>query len=66
MKAASDLNSPVSGTVVKVNDAVADEPASINQDAFQSWMICIEISNAEELTDLMNSAEYEEFCGKEA
>jgi glycine cleavage system H protein len=66
VKAASDLYLPVSGTVTKVNDPVVDDPALINQDAFENWMICVEMSNAEELKDLMDAAEYKEYCGEEA
>ena len=39
VKAASDLISPVSGTVVEVNDALEDTPELINQDAFENWII---------------------------
>ena len=66
VKAASDIYLPVSGTVTKVNDLVVDDPALVNQDAFSNWMICIEMSNPEELEHLMDAAAYEEFCGKEA
>lgn len=66
VKAASDIYLPVSGTVTKVNDAVVDDPALVNQDAFLNWMICIEMSNPEELEHLMNAAAYKEFCGEEA
>lgn len=66
VKAASDLYLPVSGTVTKVNDGVVEDPALINQDAFQNWMVCVEMSNPEELKDLMNAADYEKFCGEEA
>jgi len=66
VKAASDLYLPVSGTVTKVNDTVVDDPALINQDAFENWMICVEMSNAEELKALMDAAEYKEYCGEEA
>jgi glycine cleavage system H protein len=65
VKAASDLYLPVSGTVTNVNDSVVEDPALINQDAFQNWMICVEMSNPEELKDLMNAADYKEFCGEE-
>ena len=65
VKAASDLYLPVSGTVTKVNDSVVEDPALINQDAFQNWMICVEMSNPKELNDLMNAADYKEFCGEE-
>lgn len=65
VKAASDLYLPVSGTVLKTNDAVVENPSLINQDAFQNWMICIEMSNPEELKNLMTAAAYKEFCGEE-
>lgn len=65
VKAASDLYLPVSGKVTKVNDDVVEDPALINQDAFQNWMICIEMSNPEELNHLMNAAGYKEFCGED-
>ncbi|MGE5629892.1 MAG: glycine cleavage system protein GcvH [Caulobacteraceae bacterium] len=66
VKAASDIYLPVSGTVAEVNDAVADDPALVNQDAFENWMICIELSNPIELEKLMNAAAYEKFCSAEA
>lgn len=66
VKAASDIYLPVSGTVTKVNDAVVDDPALINQDAFDNWMVCIEVADAGELGNLMNAAAYEEFCKEEA
>lgn len=66
VKAASDIYLPVSGTVTKVNDAVVDDPALINQDAFENWMISIEIADSGELDALMNAAAYEEFCSEEA
>jgi len=62
VKAASDVNLPVSGTVVKVNEAIADDPALLNKDAFENWMIYVEMDNPEELNQLMSAAEYTEFC----
>ena len=64
VKAASDLNSPVSGTVVEVNEALEDEPELLNQDAFENWIIKVEMSDKSELDNLMNASEYEEFCKK--
>ena len=64
VKAASDLNSPVSGTVVEVNEALEDEPELLNQDAFENWIIKVELSDKSELDNLMNASEYEEFCKK--
>ncbi len=64
VKAASDLISPVSGTVVEVNEALEDEPGLINKDAFENWIIKVEISDKNELADLMNAQAYTEFCEK--
>ncbi|MBQ8948744.1 MAG: glycine cleavage system protein GcvH [Prevotella sp.] len=62
VKAASDLNSPVSGTVVEVNEALEDRPELVNQDAYENWIIKVELSDKSELDSLMNAAAYEEFC----
>ena len=62
VKAASDLYSPVSGTVVEVNEALDDQPELINQDAFENWIIKVELSDKSELDSLMNAADYEAFC----
>lgn len=64
VKAASDVNLPVSGTVVKVNEEITDDPALLNKDAFENWMIYIEMDDPEELNQLMSAAEYVEFCNE--
>lgn len=66
VKAASDLTSPVSGTVVEVNEALEDTPEIINQDAFANWIIKVELSDKTELDNLMDAAAYAELCEKEA
>ena len=63
-KAASDLISPVSGTVVEINEALEDQPELINQDAFENWIIKVELSDKSDLDNLMDAAAYEEFCNK--
>ena len=63
VKAASDLFSPVSGTVVEVNEALEDEPELINQDAFENWIIKVKMSDPSELDGLMDAKAYEEMCG---
>ena len=65
VKAASDLYSPVSGTVVEVNEALEDAPDLINQDAYENWIIKVEMSDESELENLMDAAAYEAFCEKE-
>ena len=55
VKAASDLLSPVSGTVLEVNEALEDQPELINQDAFENWIIKVELSDTGELDQLMDA-----------
>lgn len=62
VKAASDLNSPVSGTVVEINEVLDDTPELLNQDAFENWIIKVEMTDPSELDSLMDAAAYGEFC----
>ena len=63
-KAASDLISPVSGTVIEVNEALNDQPELINEDAFENWIIKVELSDTSALDNLMDAKAYEAFCAK--
>lgn len=62
VKAASDLISPVSGKVVEINEALEDEPELVNQDAFENWIIKVELSDKSELENLLSAADYEPLC----
>ena len=64
VKAASDLMSPVSGTVVEVNEALEDEPGLINKDAFENWIIKVQLSDKGELDDLMDAEAYKAMIGE--
>ena len=64
VKAASDLISPVSGTVVEVNEALEDQPELINQDAFENWIIKVQLSDPSEVENLMDAKAYAAFCEK--
>ena len=64
VKAASDLISPVSGTVVEVNEALEDEPELVNKDAFENWIIKVELSDTSELDALMDAKAYAEYTEK--
>ena len=64
VKAASDLISPVSGTVVEINEALEDQPELVNEDAYANWIIKVELSDKGDLDNLMDAAAYEEFCNK--
>lgn len=62
VKAASEIYSPVSGTITEVNDALAKEPALVNQSAEdKGWFFKIKLSNPGELTGLMDAAAYRKF-----
>ena len=62
VKAASDLFSPVSGTVVEVNSALEDEPELINQDAFENWIMKVRLSDPSELEKLLDAEAYAKIC----
>ena len=64
VKAASDVYLPVSGTVVKINEALVDEPELVNADAFENWMVCVEMDNLAELDELMDATAYETICNE--
>ena len=62
VKAVSDLLSPVSGKVVKVNTTLQDSPEYVNQEPYDGgWMIQIEVASPEEIKKLMDAAAYEIF-----
>lgn len=59
VKTASDLFSPVTGTVVAVNESVVDAPEQVNDDAFATWLFCIKADNPAELDQLMDAGAYQ-------
>ncbi len=65
VKAASDLYSPVSGTVIEVNEELEDAPELLNQDAFANWIMKVEMSDPSELEELMDAAAYAAMCENE-
>ncbi|GAA0241843.1 glycine cleavage system protein GcvH [Metaclostridioides mangenotii] len=58
-KVASDLIAPINGEVIELNDALEDEPGSINEDPYESWIIKVKVSDAGELEELLSAADYE-------
>lgn len=62
VKAASDLLSPISGTVVEINEALEDKPELLNEDAFNNWICKVKISDPEELKNLMDAEAYKAIC----
>ena len=60
VKAASDLISPVSGTVEEVNGELEDNPGNINSDAFANWIVKVRMSDKSELESLLSADKYKE------
>lgn len=65
VKAASDLYSPVSGTVVEINEALEDNPRLINEDPETNWIIKVEMSDESELENLLSPEAYAKVCESE-
>lgn len=65
VKAASDLISPVSGTVTEINEALEDESGLLNQDPYENWIIKVQMSEPSELDRLMDAEAYAAFCAQQ-
>lgn len=59
VKAASDVNSPVTGKIIEVNNALEDDPGAINSDPMGSWICKVEVASVPD--DLMDEAQYAAF-----
>ena len=65
VKAFSELFSPVSGSVVEVNESLTDAPDLINENPYGSgWMVKIQLSDLSEINKLMSASEYETFVSE--
>lgn len=65
VKAVSDIISPLSGKVIKTNQELNDAPELVNQSPYgDGWILIIELSNPEELTDLLDDAAYGDLIAK--
>ncbi|PNX76647.1 glycine cleavage system H protein mitochondrial-like [Trifolium pratense] len=66
VKATSDINSPVSGKVVEINEELSNSPALVNSSPYENgWIIKVELSDNSELNKLMDSEQYSKFCEEE-
>ena len=63
VKAVSDVNSPVTGVVLEINEELIDSPDLLNEDPYGAWIIKVENVTDEE--DLLTAAAYEAFCAEE-
>lgn len=65
VKAVSDLFAPVSGTVIEINQSVADDPGLLNDDPMNNgWLIRIEMDTEKELANLMRAPDYRKLIQK--
>jgi glycine cleavage system H protein len=66
VKAASDVYSPVTGTVVEVNSALSDKPETINEDAYgDGWLFVVEAEEPDQLNELLDPDAYAELLEEE-
>ncbi len=67
VKAVADIYSPLSGTVVEVNEALQDSPENINKDPYgEGWIAKIKVANADEISSLMDYESYTKFVAEES
>ena len=67
VKAVSEVFTPIAGTVVTINEALADDPENVNSDPYgQGWMIRLKMANPGEVDSLLTAAEYEDFTKAES
>lgn len=65
VKAASDVYAPVSGTVIEGNEALADNPALVNEDPEgEGWFFKLTLADPSELESLMNESAYQDYVSK--
>jgi glycine cleavage system H protein len=66
VKAVSDIYAPVSGTVLEVNEDLAESPEVVNEDPYgDGWLIKVKVSDPADLDDLMDNDEYEQMIARE-
>ena len=64
VKTVSDLFLPMSGKIVEFNESLSDAPESINESPYeQGWIIKVEVSNPDEINELLNSYDYSALIG---
>ena len=62
IKSVSDLYTPISGKVLEKNLEIEESPEKINENAFAAWLIKVELSNTDQVNELMDSKKYAQFC----
>lgn len=65
VKAVSDLFMPVGGKILEVNDELEDQPELVNSDPYESWIIKVELTDENEVQELMSSEDYKHYIAEE-
>jgi glycine cleavage system H protein len=63
VKAASDINMPVTGVITAVNDAVKDAPESVNAEPYEAWVFKFKPANRADLDSLLSADDYQKLIG---
>jgi len=63
VKAAADVNSPISGKVIEVNESLSDTPEVLNEDPYENgWLFKVDLNNPSELDELFDAKGYDDLC----
>lgn len=66
VKAASDIYSPISGEVVRVNSELVEEPDLVNSEPYEGgWIFVVQPRTDDQMADLLTAEQYQEFCESE-
>ncbi len=65
VKAVSAMYSPVGGTIIEVNEELENAPELLNEDPYENFVLIVEMNHPEDVDQLMNAAQYAEYCEKE-
>lgn len=66
VKAASDIYTPLTGTIVAINASLEDAPEQVNEDAYEDgWFFKVKLADAGELNDLMDADSYADQCAED-
>ena len=64
VKTASDLFSPVTGTVTAINETLEDSPEQVNDEPYETWLFCIKTDKPEQLDSLMDANAYQQMIAE--
>jgi len=62
VKAAADVNTPISGIVKEINEKISDSPEMVNSNPYEAWLVKVEMNNSGELNGLMDAEAYQKYC----